>query len=137
MKSTAVTAISALTLSVALTALAANDASHPRFKVRIAQGEQPFDQRSASVDVGCEENGSASVTYYAPSGWKIIEAQARWVDASNLKQMDAAVVDKQDLHAQASGNIRGVDNQIIWGVPNCPGGGHATLSLYGRIAPAP
>ena len=113
-----------------VTALAASQS----FTIKTAVGEQPFDMASASVNVGCEENGTATVAYNAPTGSEIIEAQARWTDASNIKSMDAAVIDKQTAHAQATGTIRGLDKQeIAFGVKNCPGGGHATLHVYGRI----
>jgi hypothetical protein len=96
--------------------------------------EQVFSVSSPSINVGCEESGNTQVAYAAPEGWEIVEAQAAWTGASNLKSSGTEPVQLQPLHVTASGSIRGFDRyDVAFGLRNCPGGGHATLVLSGRI----
>lgn len=97
--------------------------------------EEDFSMKSASVNVGCEEDGSASVQYNAPSGARIVSVNARWVDQSKIKASDARVTLNNGSVAAASGTIRGLDYQRQFlAIPDCPGGGHATLEIFGKIA---
>jgi hypothetical protein len=96
--------------------------------------EEDFSARSGSVNVGCEETGSATVQYNAPSGARIVSVNARWVDQSNIKVSDARVTSNDGSAATAAGTIRGLDYQRPFGIADCPGGGHATLEIFGRIA---
>ena len=97
---------------------------------------EPFSAKSGSINVGCEENGSASVVYNAPVAKRITSANARWIDAVMVSSQSVGnvVISTDGQHANASGGIRGVNrDHLPLGITNCPGGGHATLELFGEI----
>lgn len=109
-----------------------------RFEVRaFASGRRehaelsngPFERRSSSVNVGCEETREAQVSYELGEGETVLSHAAQWVSMDNIKSSGAdSIVTGGSV--KAKGSITGLDKQVF----NCPGGGHGTLVLSGRVA---
>jgi len=82
------------------------------------------------ASVGCGETQSASLEVTLPAGATDVTYSARWVDQSNIKSSTQSAR-QEGQRLIATGTITGLDRQSILGIPNCPGGGHATLVLTG------
>jgi len=67
--------------------------------------EGSFSVKSNSIDVGCGETGITSVEYNAPTGAKIIQANACWIDQANIQSSNAVVEQRTETKAKASGII--------------------------------
>ncbi len=82
------------------------------------------------ASVGCGQTQSASVEVTLPPDAIDVTYSARWVDLSNIKSSTQSAR-QEGQRLIATGTITGLDRQYILGIPNCPGGGHATLVLTG------
>jgi hypothetical protein len=79
---------------------------------------------SESINVGCEQDGQARVSYDIPSNATVSMHSAQWINIDNIKSHTAqSVISGSQL--VATGSLRGRDKELF----NCPGGGHATLRL--------
>lgn len=94
------------------------------------QTPQSFSVSSSSINVGCESTQPAGLQWTAPAGASQLNPTAGWVNTDNLKSQPASAA-ATGLTATASGSITGLDKQCVFGVCNCPGGGHGTLNLTG------
>jgi hypothetical protein len=94
----------------------------------------PFSASSQSINVGCEQTSTTSVQWNAPDGARITSSVAQWVDINNL----AGVTQSTSPGAHgvtAFGSISGLSKQCaLFGICNCPGGGHGRLLLQGTYA---
>jgi hypothetical protein len=96
-----------------------------------APSSQPFDQLGDLVRFGCEQDATSHVTYDAPSGWKIANANASvGSNSGDVKSQSATITKKDDHHVEAKADFRGRDKQL--GL-NCPSGGHGQVEIKGTI----
>src|SRR4051812_22106548 len=92
----------------------------------------PFSSNSGSVDVDCDQWGSTSAQFVAPDGARIAEHHAAWQNLANIKESNISVnVSPDGKTFTATGGIRGLDARYIFGMRECPGGGHGTLVISG------
>ena len=94
--------------------------------------QEPFEKRNQSVNVGCEESRTDTISYLVAPGTTLVDGSARWDQVDNIKsqQMSKALFNGSEL--VATGTIVGLDKNL--GGLNCPGGGHATLVLSGVVS---
>jgi hypothetical protein len=95
--------------------------------VQPGRADEPFSVRSASVNLGCGDQGEATVEFNAPSEAKITDANVRWIDVSNISSMSASA-NADGAKATGTGTIMGPAKVLL----DCPGEGHATQELYGH-----
>jgi hypothetical protein len=80
--------------------------------------------------VGCGDTRSATLEVTLPATATEVTYSAVWKDQSNVKSSTQSAR-QEGNRIIVTGTITGLDRQWIFGIPNCPGGGHATLSLMG------
>ncbi len=98
------------------------------FSPQTAGAQRQEGGSSGSINVDCEETGSASVTALVPPGSTLT---AEWTDLSNIKESSMAPMQFYNGNVMVTGSIRGLDKQeVAFGIKNCPGGGHGTLKVY-------
>jgi len=85
-----------------------------------------------NVNFGCADNGSSPVSYAAPTGFHIVNANAAVVASDNTQSASAKVVSQDQTSATAVAEFRGRDRD--W-TGNCPGGGHGAVRITVEIAP--
>jgi hypothetical protein len=89
-----------------------------------------------SIDVSCDEvqKGETPVLSLGKNPQDVTPTSA-WVEISNIRSHNAREVEKRDANnvltgIQATGEIAGLNSQHLpLGITNCPGGGHARLTL--------
>lgn len=92
---------------------------------------QPFDRLGDLVRFGCEQDATSHVSYDAPPGWKITDANASvGSNTGDVKSQSATITKKDDHHVEAKADFRGRDKQF--GL-NCPSGGHGQAEIKGTI----
>ncbi len=91
---------------------------------------QPFSASSGSVNVGCEQGGSTSVSYTLPADASEINCTAGWINTDKLKSQNQTACAVTGQVATASGTVYGIDKQCFVAC-NCPGGGHGNLQIAG------
>jgi hypothetical protein len=96
--------------------------------------EVPFVASSASINVGCEQTQTTSVQWNAPEGARVMSSYAQWVDVNNVGGVTQSA--SPGAHgATAFGSITGLSKQCaLFGICNCPGGGHGRLLLQGAYS---
>jgi hypothetical protein len=97
----------------------------------LISAERPFSETSATVNFGCEEDASASVTYKAPPGWSITTVNAAIVNSVAAKNQNARIVSNDGSEAVAVADFRGRDRELLH--LNCPGGGSGAVLIHGTI----
>ncbi len=96
----------------------------------------PFSVTSSYVDVGCDQTAPMNLVWRIPGGAKVLASQAQWVDTSNVVRETKEVSSTDDV-VTAFGSITGLNRQCaIFGICNCPGGGHGRLTLSGTYSVA-
>jgi hypothetical protein len=86
-------------------------------------------QNSGSINVDCDQWGTAQVTIGIPAGSTVTNHFAHWKDLSNIKESKIDSIQNTGNQLVVTGRIRGLDATYTLGVRNCPGGGHGTLEL--------
>ena len=87
-----------------------------------------FQTSSGQVNVGCNEQVPARVSWTPPPGATVTGARAEWRNTDNVR---AAMVNPTSLTGNpvvATGTIVGLERNFLL---NCPGGGHGELILLG------
>jgi hypothetical protein len=97
--------------------------------------QQPFRISSGQRNVGCGDLAPASVRLVLPAGAVPVgEPCATWENTSNLSaaSIGRVAVDPQSNTVYTEGSVRGLPFQsLLFGIRNCPGGGHGELVLQG------
>jgi hypothetical protein len=99
--------------------------------------DREVDVTSGQVNFGCDETLPVE-TPVVPFGLnpRNVVAQPNWSNTNNEKshnQRSENVESPSDHRltgTKAVGSISGLDSQSIFGVKNCPGGGHGELTLH-------
>lgn len=92
-----------------------------------------FSKAAASVNVGCDGSATSSVSFELPKGAELISVASSWINTSNLSGVDSATSTSGQT-VTATGKISGMQSEpIAFGLRNCPGGGHGTLTVSGVI----
>lgn len=84
-----------------------------------------------NVNFGCQQTNTSSVSYTAPTGFHIVNANAAVVAADGTKSTSANVTNRTATSAAAAATFQGQNLQ--W-TGNCPGGGHGAVRLTIEIA---
>jgi hypothetical protein len=91
--------------------------------------EQPFSLDGPSVNFGCEESQSSTVTYTAPIGYVILNVNADIARSDNTRSRSARIISNDGRKATAVADFRGLDREFF----NCRGGGNGTVRIHGTI----
>jgi hypothetical protein len=94
-----------------------------------ANAEETISSKSGSINVDCDQWGTARASVNLPQGSNLVSASAEWVDLHNIKESKVGQIQHSGAKYTAKGSIRGLDAQYTLGVRNCPGGGHGTLTI--------
>jgi hypothetical protein len=89
-----------------------------------------FSQDGGIADFPCESHGTSTVIYTAPSGFKIISAQADTKDVVSTKTASARIISQDAHRVMAQADFEGKDKDF--GL-NCPGGGHGRVTVHGQF----
>jgi len=94
----------------------------------------PFSAISQYVAVGCDQTVSATVSWSIPPNSRILDSRTRWIETDNVRNTTQAIT-QNGTAILAFGTISGLDKQCaLFGICNCPGGGHGRLFLEGTAA---
>jgi len=92
---------------------------------------QEFSQDGGMADYSCGSHVISTVTYRAPAGFKIVNAQADTKDVVSTKKADPKIPSQDAHQVVAQAEFDGKDNDTF-GL-NCPGGGHGRAMVHGQI----
>jgi hypothetical protein len=93
-----------------------------------------FSQDGDMADYSCGSHGSSQVTFRAPPGYKVVNAQPDTKDVVSTKTATAKITSQDDHVVTARAEFDGKDNDTF-GL-NCPGGGHGRVTVRGQIIEA-
>ena len=92
---------------------------------------QDFERHGGSVNFGCERGSTATVSYTAPPGYRILSVNAFPFESSNAKAQTPYVISNDGHTVNAKVDYFGKDREFF----NCPGGGHGAAQLKGVVVP--
>jgi hypothetical protein len=89
-----------------------------------------IDQNSGSINVDCDQWGTAQVVIQLPAGAVITNHFAHWSDLAAIKESAIDAIQQAGNAISVTGRIRGIDADYILGVRECHSGGHGTLVFH-------
>jgi hypothetical protein len=103
-----------------------------RFPSRISKSHEvrEFSQPGGMANFPCESHDTSHVIYRAPTGLKIVDAQADTRDVVSTKRSSVKITSQDDHQVTAQADFDGKDRDL--GI-NCPGGGHGRVVVHGHI----
>jgi hypothetical protein len=92
--------------------------------------QSAFSNASGEQQVGCDATTSTQVSWTGPDNARQVVAQAEWFEGDGLGSVSSTAAASGNT-ATATGSVHGRSKQCVFGVCNCPGGGHAKLRVFG------